>query len=157
MFDLDIEGEAELIERFAAMPGAIRAALAKKLGELAQRLEGKIKDDKLGGEVLEPRSGALRDSISVTLANGSVEIFSRGVKYAAAQEYGFNGAETVAAHSRLIKEAFGKAISPKTIFVRSFSRQMNLPARSFMRSALDEMQDEIRTALTEAVEEGLNP
>jgi hypothetical protein len=156
MFDVDIEGETELIERFAAMPGAIRAALAIKLGELAQQLESKIKDDKLGGQILEPRSGALRDSISVALADGSANVFSRGVKYAVAQEYGFSGAETVAAHSRLIKEAFGKAISPKTIFVRSYSRRMNQPERSFMRSALQEMQDDIRTALTEAVEEGLH-
>ena len=32
---------------------------------------------------------------------------------------------------------------------------MNLPERSFMRSALDDMQDEIARALNDAVSEGL--
>ena len=55
-----------------------------------------------------------------------------------------------------LREAFGKAIAPKTIFMRAFSRHMNLPERSFMRSALDDMQDEIARALNDAVSEGLN-
>jgi hypothetical protein len=87
--------------------------------------------------------------------NAGASVFSAGVKYAFAQEYGFDGDETAAAHSRTIKQAFGKSIAPKTIFVRAFSRHMNLPERSFMRSALDEMQDEIAEALSEAVSEGL--
>ncbi len=157
MLNIDIEGEAELAARFAAMPDAIRAELAKKLAELAQKLEDKIKNDKLGGEVLQARSGALRDSIAVSLDDGVASIFSRGVKYAAAQEYGFSGEEAVTAHSRMIKQAFGKAIAPKTIFVRAFSRHMDLAEHSFMRSALDEMQDEIRGALTAAITEGLDP
>jgi hypothetical protein len=33
---------------------------------------------------------------------------------------------------------------------------MNLPEHSFMRSALDDMQDEIACALSDAVSEGLD-
>ena len=58
--------------------------------------------------------------------------------------------------ARAVREAFGKAIAPKMIFLRAFSRHMNLPEHSFMRSALDDMQDEIARAFNEAVSEGLD-
>jgi phage gpG-like protein len=155
MLSLEIEGEEELVARFAVMPEAIRAALAEKFATLAQKLEDKIKDEKLDGQVLFARSGKLRDSIAVNLEANGASLVAAGVKYAAAQEYGFSGEENVAAHSRTIKQAFGRAITPKTIVVEAFSREMRLPQRSFMRSSLDEMRDEIAQALREAVEEGL--
>ncbi len=59
MLDIDIEGAGELAARFDAMPAAIRAALKDKIADLADRLVDKIKNDKLGGEVLRARTGAL--------------------------------------------------------------------------------------------------
>ena len=156
MLNVDIEGAAELAARVDAMPTAIRAALKDKIADLADRLVDKIKNDKLGGEVLRARTGALQGSIEASVDDAGASVFSAGVKYAFAQEYGFDGDESVAAHSRAIREAFGNAIAPKTIFVRAFSRHMNLPERSFMRSALDDMQDEITQALSDAVSEGLD-
>jgi hypothetical protein len=156
MLDVDIEGAGQLAARFNAMPAALRAALKDKIADLAERLVDNIKSDKLGGEVLRARTGALRASIEASADETGASVFSAGVKYAFAQEYGFDGDETVAAHGRLIREAFGRAIAPKTIFVRAFSRHMNLPERSFMRSALDDMRDEITQALNEAVSEGLD-
>lgn len=155
MLSVEIEGDEELVARFAAMPEAIRAALALKFAALARKLDDKIKNEKLDGQVLFSRSGGLRDSISVSLDESGASFSTSGVKYAAAQEYGFSGGESVAAHSRTVKQAFGRAIAPKTIFVEAFSRQMRLPQRSYMRSALDDMRDEIAQALREAVEEGL--
>src|SRR5208283_1756428 len=132
MLTVEIDGDAELRARFAAMPESIRAALARKIAGLAQRLEDKIKNDKLSGEVLRARSGRLRQSIAARLEESGAALFAVGVKYAAAQEYGFDGAESVSAHSRAIREAFGRAITPKTIFVNAFSRHMRLPERSYM-------------------------
>jgi hypothetical protein len=156
MLDIDIEGATELVARLDAMPAAIRAALKDKIADLADRLVDKIKSDKLGGEVLRARTGVLQGSIGSSVDDAGASVFSAGVKYAFAQEYGFDGDETVAAHGRAIREAFGKAIAPKTIFLRAFSRHMNLPERRFMRSALEDMQDEIGRALSEAVSEGLD-
>jgi phage gpG-like protein len=154
MLSVEIEGLDALEERFAKLPSAMREALARKIEDLAQRLEQRIKDN-LSGAVLQARSGMLRDSIEATLEPSAAAIAAR-TKYAAAQEYGFVGEESVCAHSREIREAFGRAIAPKTIFVRAFARAMDLPERSYMRSALDEMQDEIAAALSDAVEEGLS-
>ncbi len=157
MFDVELAGADELARQFAAMPQAIRAALAQKRAELAQQLLDAVKV-KLSGETLASRSGALRESIETSF-DGDLEarVFSSGdVKYAAAQEYGFDGEESVAAHNREIRQAFGKAISPKTIFVAAFSHHMHLPERSYMRSSLDEMHDEISQGFAAAIEEGLN-
>ena len=99
MLDIDIEGAGELAARFDAMPAAIRAALKDKIADLADRLVDRIKNDKLGGEVLRARSGALRGSIGSSVDDDGASVFSAGVKYAFAQEYGFDGDETVAAHS----------------------------------------------------------
>lgn len=157
MLSVEIDGDEELVARFAAMPEAIRAALAQKFAALAQKLEDKIKSEKLDGQALFSRSGRLRDQVSVSLNESGASLFTSGVKYAAAQEYGFSGEESVAAHSRAIRQAFGRAIAPKTILIEAFSRQMRLPERSYMRSALDDMTDEIAQALREAVVEGLQP
>ncbi len=154
MLSVEIEGADALEERFARLPGAIREALAQRIEDLAQRLEQRIKDN-LSGAVLQAKSGTLRDSIEMRLEPSAAALVARS-KYAAAQEYGFVGEESVCAHSREIREAFGRAIAPKTVFVRAFSRAMDLPERSYMRSALEEMQDEIAAALSDAVEEGLN-
>ena len=156
MLSVEIEGDDELVVRFAATPDAIRAALAQKFGELAQKLEDKIKNEKLDGEVLVARDGRLRESIVVSLDETGASLSTYGVKYAAAQEFGFDGTESVGSHSRTIREAFGRAIAPKTIVVQAFSRQMRLPERSYMRSSLDEMREEIAQALRDAVDEGLN-
>ena len=56
---------------------------------------------------------------------------------------------------RRITEAFGRPIAGKTINMRSYNRGMDLPERSFLRSALEDMRpaicEEVETALTEAV------
>jgi len=154
MFDVEIEGADALDARLAVLPDAVRAALAAKIAELAQRLAEKIKGN-LSGAVLQSRGGALRDSIEADLG-ADMATFLAKTKYAAAQEYGFAGAESVSAHSRTIKQAFGRAIAPKEVFVRAFSRQMNLPERSYMRSALEEMQGDIAAELAQAIREGLS-
>ena len=99
MLDVDIDGAGELAARFDAMPAAIRAALKDKIADLADRLVDKIKNDKLGGEVLRARTGALQGSIGSSVDDDGASVSSAGVKYAFAQEYGFDGDETVAAHS----------------------------------------------------------
>ncbi len=154
MLSVDIQGADALDARLATLSVAVRDALARKIEDLAERLEQRIKDN-LSGTVLQAESGTLRDSIEVRFEPSAAALVAM-TKYAAAQEYGFVGEESVSAHSREIREAFGRTIAPKTIFVRAFSRTMNLPERSYMRSALDEMQDEIAAALSDAVEEGLS-
>lgn len=76
------------------------------------------------------------------------------VEYAAAVHDGLGARrETVAAHSRRIRQAFGKPITPRTILVNSFER--NMPARA-ANPFIAEPGIEIASALPDMLIEELN-
>ena len=135
-----------------------QAALEESVGRLALKLMRKIKEEKLTGQVLKNRTGTLRRSINQRIdktETGIVASVGTNKSYAAAHEYGFTGTVTVKEHMRQIKQAFGRPISPKNIRVRTHTMQMHLPQRSFLRSALREMDAEIKEGLRDALKRGL--
>ena len=139
---------------FTSMNDKIRRELESTIRRLTLELTNNIKSGKLTGQVLKVRTGRLRNSIHNKVnvsTNAVVGTVSTNVKYAAIHEYGFNGSENVKGHLRKIKQAFGKSISPKTIVINSFQRNMVMPERSFMRTALNEMQARIRNEIDSAV------
>jgi phage gpG-like protein len=153
-------GDDKLVARLQAMPGGVHDSLVRRVTRLRLQLEGRVKD-KLSGEVLQVRTGTLRRSITGEVLDSQTEvtgIVGTNVPYAAAHEYGFHGTETVKEHLRTITKAFGKEIKAGsvTFTVRSHSRKVDLPERSFLRSALAEMDEQIKTELAEAVREGMN-
>ena len=113
-----------------------------------------VQNDKLSGAVLNSRSGALRDSIVASVsadADGVVaSVGSVGdVKYAAIQEYGGK----TSAHEILPVKA--QALAFVAGGAQRFARRVEhpgslIPERSYLRSSLDEMRDEILAALAEA-------
>ena len=151
-------GDQQLIERLRALPNAVNSGLLRAITRLGIELQREVRQDKLGGQVLRSRTGSLRSSIDLSVDNGggtiTATVFSDS-RYAGAQEYGFTGTVSVRASLRRIKEAFGRPIAGKTINVRAYERRMDLPERSFLRSALDDIEPTIRgavqAALTEAV------
>jgi len=142
----------------AEMPERLRAALAEKANALATELQAKIQQ-KLAGEVLNTRSGALARSIVATIedvsGNVAVSIASNGdVKYAAIHEFG----GTIPPHEIVPDKA--KALAFAVGGKEVFAARVNLPAvtmpeRSYMRSSLAEMADAIGDKLTEAVVEAM--
>ena len=66
-----------------------------------------------------------------------------------------SGEVSVKAHLREIKKAWGKDITPRTVEVRTHSRQVNLPAKSFLRSAMEEMTPEIIQTLQQSIRQGI--
>jgi phage gpG-like protein len=148
-------GDRRLIGQLQALPQAAQAGLGRAMLQLAQQLQDRVQQDKLSGQVLRVRTGALRASIAAQTADLSATVGSE-LPYAAAQEYGFSGTVSVRAHLRRIREAFGRRIAEKTIAVGAYSRNMNLPARSFLGSALADMQPEIEAALRDAVNQALD-
>lgn len=160
--DIQVQGNIAVTGRLDNVPVKLRLALRKKVSYLTLYLESYIKTQKLSGQVLNVVTGRLRRSIfsKVVEANDLIsgQVASSGdVKYAAIHEYGFDGTETVRAHTREIKQAFGRAITPKTVFVDSFTRQMHMPERSFMRSSFSDLKDMLKRGLEDAVQEGLSP
>jgi phage gpG-like protein len=141
---------------FAKSPERLREALSAKATLLAAELEAKVQQ-KLAGEVLKARSGALARSIVTTIEEGaaavSVSIASNGdVKYAAIHEFG----GVIPPHEIVPDKA--KALAFVVGGKQIFATRVNLPAvtmpeRSYLRSSLREMADQIQEALSAAVGE----
>ena len=141
---------------FADLPERLRAALLAKANVLAAALEAKVQQ-KLAGEVLNARSGALARSIVTSIeedaAGVSVTVAADGdVKYAAIHEFG----GTIPSHEIVPDKA--KALAFVVGGKQVFAARVNLPAvtmpeRSYLRASLSEMADEIRAGLSAAVVE----
>ncbi len=151
-------GDEQLLERLRALPDAINLGLLRGITRLGIELQSDVQQDKLSGQVLRSRTGLLRSSIDLRVdqSGGAItaSVFSDS-RYAGVQEYGFAGTVSVRASLRRIREAFGRPIAEKTISVRAHDRRMDLPERSFLRSALEDMtpaiRDGVEAALAEAV------
>jgi len=140
----------------AAMPERLRDALSSKATVLTAALQGKIQQ-KLSGGVLNARSGALARSIIASIddspANVSARIATSGdIKYAAIQEFG----GIIPPHEIVPDKV--KALAFVVGGKQVFATRVNLPAitmpeRSYMRSSLAEMADEIRDMLSAVVVE----
>jgi phage gpG-like protein len=157
MFDVTLVGGADLMVHLDEMPSSVQALLKTKIAALAIILQQHVVNDKLHGQILNQRTGALAQSIQEeapivdeTSVFGRV-FASSDVKYAAIHEYGFDGEETVKQHVRTM--VFGKAVAPFS--VGPFARYMNMPERSYMRTALADRSAEIVSELEAAVIEGI--
>jgi phage gpG-like protein len=151
MFQLALNDS--LSAALADMPDRLRDALSDKATALAAELEAKVQQ-KLAGGVLNPRTGALARAIIATIdetATGvAVTLATNGdVKYAAIHEFG----GTIPPHEIVPDKA--KALAFLLGGKQAFAARVNLPAvtmpeRSYLRSSLEEMADEIRDGLIEA-------
>lgn len=142
----------------ADLPARVRAALAEKAEPLAAALQAKV-EQKLSGEVLDARSGALARSLIATVAESPAGVCVRvatsaDVKYAAIHEFG--GAipphEIVPDKAR----ALAFAVGGKEVFAARVNLPtVTMPERSYMRSSLAELADQIREELRAAVMEAM--
>jgi len=138
---------------------AVQDALLGQADALRGALEARIQQ-KLSGELLQVRSGALAASIISSIENDgsdtSVSISSAGVPYAAIQEFGGK----TAAHDIVAVKAKALAFSMggDQIFAKSVHhRGSTIPARSYLGSSLAEMRDDIESGFKQAVLEALAP
>jgi phage gpG-like protein len=157
MLALELEGLEETNAQIEGYPAALQAALSAKAAELAAALADLVKSDKLSVAVLNSRTGALGDSIAASVtadADGVLgSVGSEGdVKYAAIQEYGgkTSAHEILPVKANVLAFLIGGA--------QHFARRVEhpgsvIPERSYLRSALEDMQDEIVAALADAAAE----
>lgn len=156
MLSISFQGLDAVDARFSAFPAELMAALGKTSNQLADALLDKIKFDKLAGDALQLRSGALAASITteVTADSDSVMVSagSSGVPYAAIQEYGGR----TAAHEILPSKA--QALAYLQGGALRFARRVEhpgskIPERSYLRSSLAELGDAIETQFAEAAQD----
>ncbi|KQD30754.1 MULTISPECIES: HK97 gp10 family phage protein [Acinetobacter calcoaceticus/baumannii complex] len=154
MINYHVDGDANLSATVDRIDAEVRQSIAKS----TLKLLIKVKREKLNGQVLNKRTGRLGRSITqklIELSNGVAGIVGTNVEYAPPHEYGFNGDVTVKAHLRMIKMAFGKSISPKQVSIKTHTRKVDLPEKSFLRSALEEMRKEIKQDLEVSIRRGI--
>lgn len=166
MITAEVTGDREVAAQLAARRTRLLQSVARRMERVLLLLVGKVKRDKLSGQVLKNRTGQLRQSITKdpavgvhqdeTSISGRVGIFGGPtLRYGRAHEFGFSDTVTVKEHLRRVKQAFGKPTPPMDVLVSSHPRKMNLPARSFLRSALEEMRPDILRELEAGVAEGV--
>jgi phage gpG-like protein len=156
----EVVGSSKVVERLRALTPNIRSAVYQRVVRLTIALQRHVVADKLQGQVLNVKTGRLQRSIQQATTNSETSvtgIVSTAVKYARAHEYGFSGTVNVKEHMRTIKMAFGKSLKePVTVQVSAHTMKMNLPERSFLRSALADQREEILQGIREAAGEGAN-
>lgn len=177
-----IFGDKEVSRRLRALPDGIRSRVTDSIGRMVLRLQKKIVAEKLSGQAVVPaytkngkvhttksnkslqvlnvRTGTLRRSIDqrmVLTSNTIAGVVSTNVSYGKAHEYGGLQTQTIREHMRLVKQAFGRPLKSSVwATVKGHSRTVDLPERSFLRSALAEMQEEIAEDVEKAVSGAVN-
>ena len=153
MIDFTVSGDEAVIARLKRMSPAVQTAVSAAVTRACIMLTAVAKA-KVSGPVLKTKTGTLRRKINYRVVEGADSVVGTvGLKlaYGAIHEYGFDGSGTVKSYQRTIKEAFGHAISPRTVVVRSFTRHMKMPERSYLRSSLAENKGAIRDMIAAAV------
>jgi phage gpG-like protein len=156
----NLSGIEALDARLAGLPADMSARLEAKARDLAANLAAKVRDEKLSGQTLQSKSGALKASIvaDVRVDDGMVTatVGSNGdVKYAAIQEYGGR----TSAHEILPDKA--RALAFIVGGVLRFARRVEhpgstIPAHAYLASSLEDSRDEIVAELSNAATEAWN-
>jgi hypothetical protein len=160
MLNITVTGDRETIVKFEKVSAALHAQLLKVTKKYAVNLQQHVKDDKLSGQVLNRRLGALSSSIKFAVDDTGQAVYGRvfssgDVKYAAFWEFGFHGTEQVSPHERIVSHVFGRKVTPLAQRVKGHSRKVDQAPRSFMRSALADMAAEIKGAYVKAKDDAI--
>jgi phage gpG-like protein len=184
MIQVNIVGVGDVVRRLESIPQNIAAKLKDAVEGQATVLL-RLAKEKVSGDVLRNRTGTLRRKLNMEIEASAARIVGKvGIKlsYAAAHEFGVKGAVSVRAHVRRnwrqmlqdqkLRIRKGKGIYRKqddymeiydgkaqrgqgTISVRAHKRLMNLPERSYLRTALAERKQAIQDAIRGAIEGGI--
>ncbi len=141
-----------ILSKFPQIQGAVKVSMARLVLKLAR----KIKEEKLTGQVLKQgKSGRLRRSISPSVSGtetSTVGKVSTNVEYARIHEYGGKTPPHVILPKR------GRALAfpwkgQDVVLARVNHPGSQMPERSFMRTALEEMRPEILEEFNHAIME----
>lgn len=159
MIGLEITGDRALLTKLEATTGKVRAAAKSSLDMWATELAGYIKMNKLSGNPLHRRSGNLSSSVYPDKRE-TAETVSGGaragldVPYAKIHEYG----GLIPAHQVVARNAKALAFTVGGMLRFAKSVQIpdvQMPERSYMRSALREQAPEgiaeLKAAIAEAI------
>lgn len=145
-------GQDKVSQRLNAAGDKIITAVAKRIQGVLFHIEGRVKEDKLSGQVLKNPTGTLRRSIhpsDVVITSSSISgTVGTNLEYAAYHEFGFEGVSNVKEHIRKAKN------SSKESLVKAHTRNVNYPEHSYLRSTVKEQKDYAINEIQAGVKEG---
>ena len=154
--------QEKVVVRFRAMPEEVQAKLFNTIDDLAKQLAAYIKENKLRGQVLNRRSGWLGDNVvaqdpvqSGNMISAKVTVDGNIVPYARIHEYG----GVIPAHRIAPKEKLALAFSwngQNVVFKSVNIPAITMPERSYMRSGLSDMRQQIIDRITSVVVSTIN-
>ncbi len=161
MFKIEFRGDTALIAKYSGAPARVQRELQKEITTIILKLERHIKADKLSGQVLNVRSGDLRRSIHARLpvsVEGPMVVGRVGqsgdVKYGGIHEFGGMTPAHVIEARRGDVLAF--VMGGKTVFAKRVNHPgSKMPERSYMRTGLADMREEIARRVSGAVKRGI--
>ena len=156
-----VTGQDNVVRVMVAVGTGARARLLEVMAVVGLDIQQYVQTKKLSGQVLNRRTGRLRNSINQRVTSDASSVSSQvgtGVAYAAAHEYGARRNVVVSAYHRMQTMAFGHPMkNPREVLVNQHSSFINLPERSFLRSALKEKApdeiERIRKSMADLIEE----
>lgn len=155
---VQVRGGKQVESKLERGPARLTALIARTVKAEAFNVLSVVKN-KLSDDVLHVRTGRLRRSITAQFEEGETSIRARvgtNVKYARVHELGFRGTVQVKEHLRMQVTAWGRPMkNPRNVTVKAHPMQMNTPARPFLRPALEENEERIKTNVRKAIAEGL--
>ena len=149
-----------VVAKFNKLPDAVTQKMVITVKVLSEQLRDYIVRNKLNGQVLKRVTGALGRSIATdtqATATGAVgTVFSSGdVKYAAIQEFGGKTSPHVIMPVKA--QALSFMMGGKQVFFRKVNHPGSvIPERSYMRSSLADMKQDILDTIALAAGEAVN-
>ena len=144
----EVIGTPELQARFNQLSTDMHNGVARAIFALTIELQRMVKQDKLSGQVLNTRTSNLRNSIAENVTdNGSIIEGTVGtnvsaIPYARIHEF---GGEIKAKRAKFLRFKIGNRwISKKSV---------TIPERSYLRSALKDLEPKIREVITDHLKE----
>lgn len=148
MIEVTLPNQEQLANDLNVVRANLLSALKTELTKASFDVSAHVKDQKLSGQVLKVKSGRLRRSINakpVRETDTGVEaLVGTNVEYARIHEFGFKGSVNVREYMRQSKDKF-------KVRVRAHARKLNLPERSFLRSSLADMRQDIDSRIAAVV------
>ncbi len=168
-FTIELNGIAELIVRFHALPGMVFAAVASKVEAYTLLLEERIKAGVTSGDPLRVKTGRLLASIGHEFTSTGTTaigvVYSRDVPYNRIQEFGgrtgphpivAKNARALAFMAPAMLPLKGGALTQAMAFRQSVMHPgAQMPERSFMRRPLAQMRTEIGAGIKQAALDGM--
>lgn len=158
MITARLVGDDTVLAWFRATPDAAASGLARAIAKLGIDLQRKIQETELTNEVLDKRYRSFEPNVGLQIDEDGDRIAATVTgrdEYARARGHRSHRTADPGATLRRKRKSLGLPIAQKKIDIRFYPRQMKPPERSFLGSALEDMEPEIRGSVEDALRESL--